>query len=65
MDHIARAEALRQRANACQSLSDETTSSKFKDCYSLLAKNYEGLAQMEENYAAASERMEAASANGP
>jgi hypothetical protein len=59
MDHLVRVESLRQRAAACESMAGETTSRQFRDCYRLLAKQYGILAQIEEQYAAGSERLEA------
>jgi hypothetical protein len=55
MGHIARAETLRQRATACESMANETTSAEIRNCYLLLAKQYGALAQMEVEYAAGSE----------
>lgn len=57
MDHLARAEALRQRATACRSSADETTSAGFQKCYRMLADHYAILARLEEDYAAGSERL--------
>lgn len=59
MDHIARAEALRQRAVTCRSSAQETTSAVFQKCYRLLAEHYVSLAKLEDDYAAGSERLSA------
>ena len=57
MDHIGRAEELRQRATKCIVAAKDTTSPVFKICYDLLAANYLIQARLEEDYAAATERI--------
>jgi hypothetical protein len=57
VDHLGRAEELRQRATKCTVAAKDTTSSVFKTCYDLLAANYLIQARLEEDYAAATERI--------
>jgi hypothetical protein len=57
MDHIARAESLRQRATACESMANESTSAEIKNCYLLLAKHYVALVQLEADSAAGNARL--------
>jgi hypothetical protein len=57
VDHLGRAEELRQRASKCLVAKDGTTSSVFKSCYDLLAANYLIQARLEEDYAAATDRI--------
>jgi hypothetical protein len=57
VDHLIRAEELRQRAAKCTAAAGETTSSGFKACYDLLAANYLSQARLEEEYAASTERI--------
>jgi hypothetical protein len=48
---------LRQRATKCIVAKEGTTSSVFKTCYDLLAANYLIQARLEEDYAAATDRI--------
>jgi hypothetical protein len=57
VDHLGRAEELRQRATKCIVAAKDTTSSAFKTCYDLLAANYMIQARLEEDYAAGTERI--------
>jgi hypothetical protein len=57
VNHLVRAEELRQRAEKCKSAAGQTTSSGFKTCYDLLAANYLIQARLEEDYAASIERI--------
>lgn len=57
VDHLGRAEELRQRATKCIVAAKGTTSSVFKTCYDLLARNYLIQARLEEDYAAATDRI--------
>jgi hypothetical protein len=57
VDHLVRADELRQRAEKCKSAAGQTTSSGFKACYDLLAANYLIQARLEEDYAASVERV--------
>jgi hypothetical protein len=57
VDHLVRAEELRQRAEKCKNAAGQTTSSGFKTCYDLLAANYLIQARLEEDYAASVERV--------
>ena len=57
VDHLGRAEELRQRATKCIVAAKDTTSPVFKACYDLLAANYRIPARLEEDYAAATERI--------
>ncbi len=51
-DHLARARELRLRAAKYQQTAKDSLSTKFGDCYRLLAKNYVILAELEEDYVA-------------
>jgi hypothetical protein len=57
VDHLGRAEELRERAAKCKSAAGKTTSSDFKTCYDLLANNYLIQARLEEDFAASAERI--------
>jgi hypothetical protein len=57
VDHLGRAEELRQRATKCIVAAEGTTSPVFKSCYDLLARNYLIQARLEEDYAAATDRI--------
>jgi hypothetical protein len=57
MNHLVRAESLRRRSASCESSANATSSSNFKTCYQLLAKNYAILARLEDEYAAGNERL--------
>jgi hypothetical protein len=57
VDHLGRAEELRQRAAKCKTAAGKTTSSEFKNCYDLLAVNYLIQARLEEDFAASAERI--------
>jgi hypothetical protein len=57
VDHLGRAEELRQRATKCTVAAKDTTSPAFKTCYDLLAANYLIQARLEEDYALATERI--------
>jgi hypothetical protein len=57
IDHLGRAEELRQRATKCADAANGTTSPDFKTCYDLLAANYLIQARLEEDYAAGTERI--------
>jgi len=57
VDHLGRAEELRERATKCSAASKDTTSPAFKACYDLLAANYLIQARLEEDYAAGTERI--------
>jgi hypothetical protein len=50
VNHLARAEEMRDRAKQCQHFAGQTTSEKFADCYRLLSQNYTILATVEEEY---------------
>ena len=63
VNHLARAEEMRDRAKQCQDFASQTTSEKFADCYRLLSQNYTILATVEQEYFAREmERMRAATA---
>jgi hypothetical protein len=57
VDHLGRAEELRQRAAKCKAAAQRTTSSEFRTCYDLLATNYLIQARLEEDYAEGTERI--------
>jgi len=57
VDHLGRAEELRQRATKCTVAAKDTTSPVFKTCYDLLAANYLIQARLEEDYAAGTDRI--------
>jgi hypothetical protein len=57
VDHLGRAEELRQRATKCIVAAKDTTSPVFKTCYDLLAANYLIQARLEEDYAAGTDRI--------
>jgi len=57
VDHLGRAEELRQRATKCTVAAKDTTSPVFKTCYDLLAANYLIRARLEEDYAAGTDRI--------
>ena len=57
VDHLGRAEELRQRATKCIVAAKGTTSPVFKTCYDLLAANYLIQARLEEDYAAGTDRI--------
>lgn len=57
VDHLGRAEELRQRAATCRTAAQRTTSPAFKSCYNLLATNYLIQARLEEEYAAGTARV--------
>jgi hypothetical protein len=52
VDHLGRAQELRQRAATCRTAAQRTTSPAFKTCYDLLATNYLIQARLEEDFAA-------------
>jgi hypothetical protein len=63
VNHLARAEEMRDRAKQCQEFASQTTSEKFADCYRLLSQNYAILATVEhEFFAREMERSRAATA---
>ena len=49
-DHLARAREFRSRATQCGLSAKDCLSPSFRSCYILLAKNYEGLAKLEEEF---------------
>ncbi len=57
MNYELRVDALRGRAAACEARAAQTTSTKFRKCYKLLAKQYLTMASIEEEYAAGSVRL--------
>ena len=57
MDHLGRARELRERSSKCDAAANEATSTKFKSCYRLLAKNYLIQADLEEEFAASEQRL--------
>jgi len=63
IDHLGRAEELRQHAAKCKSAAEHTTSSGFKACYDLLAANYLIQARLEEDFAASLARLAHASSS--
>jgi hypothetical protein len=64
VNHLARAEEMRDRAKQCQHTAGQTKSEKFADCYRLLSQNYNILATVEEEFFTREmERARAASAN--
>lgn len=64
VDHLGRAAKLRQHAAKCSVAAGGTTSSAFKTCYKLLAVNYLIQARLEEDFAAATERIALAARQG-
>jgi len=63
VNHLARAEEMRDRAKQCQHTAGETKSEKFAECYRLLSQNYNILATVEEEFFAREmERTRAATA---
>jgi hypothetical protein len=64
VNHLARAEEMRDRAKQCQHTAGQTKSEKFADCYRLLSQNYNILATVEEEFFMREmERTRTASAN--
>jgi hypothetical protein len=64
VNHLARAEEMRDRAKQCQHTAGQTKSEKFADCYRLLSQNYNILATVEEEFFTREmDRARAASAN--
>jgi hypothetical protein len=60
VEHVARAEAYRNRAAKCRSAAKETTSVRFGACYRSVADYYILLADLEEDYARRAAAMEQA-----
>ena len=54
MDHLAKAQELRDRSLACEVSASKAANLEVKKCYQLLATHYAALADVEERYAAAS-----------
>ena len=52
INHLTRAKELRIRAGQYEISAEETTSEKFRECYRLLAINFNGLATLEEEFVA-------------
>ncbi len=50
VDHLAWAQGYRERAAKCLLAAKNTTSAKFSDCYELLARHYDLLANLEEHF---------------
>jgi len=53
MDHLAKAQELRERSLACEASAGKAANLEVKKCYQLLATHYAALADVEERYAAA------------
>jgi hypothetical protein len=54
MDHLAKAQELRDRSLACEVSASKAANLEVKKCYQLLATHYAALADVQERYAAAS-----------
>jgi hypothetical protein len=55
MDHLPKAQELRERSLACEASASKAANLEVKKCYQLLATHYAALADIEERYAAASQ----------
>ena len=54
IDHLAKAQELRDRSLACEAFASKAANLEVKKCYQLLATHYAALADVQERYAAAS-----------
>jgi hypothetical protein len=54
MDHLTKAQELKERSRACEASASKAANLEVKKCYQLLATHYAALADVEERYAAAS-----------
>ena len=52
VDHLARAQEMRARAENCELLAKQSKSEKFAACFRLLIDNYNTLATVEEEFSA-------------